>query len=102
MSSSLWREPLSGTIRQDTRVIGAICLPEDDVQDFIDQFNHCYGPLRMRIEPPSFMPLPRTALFPVGAARRRPLPSPQTPPTAPPSRSAPPSPPPPFDQRSGQ
>lgn len=78
MSSSLWREPLSGMIRQDSKVIGAICLPEEDVQEFIDQFNHCYGPLRMRIEPINLVPVPiATQLFPVGAAHRRPLRAPQ-------------------------
>ncbi len=67
MSSSLSREPLSGLIRQDKRVVGAICLPEEDLQKFIDQFNHCYGPLRMRIEPPRFIALPPSMLRPVGA-----------------------------------
>lgn len=79
MSSSLWREPLSGIIRQDAKVIGAIALPESDVQEFIDQFNHCYGPLRMRIEPPLFVPLPGTVgpVCPVGANHRRPFRPPQ-------------------------
>ncbi len=79
MSSSLWREPLSGTIRQDAKVIGAICLPESDVQEFIDQFNHCYGPLRMHIESPRFAPLPAVAgsICPVGANHRRPFRAPQ-------------------------
>jgi hypothetical protein len=48
--SSYQREPLTGIIRQESRVVGAICLPEEAPQDFIEQFNHCYGPLRMRIE----------------------------------------------------
>lgn len=78
MSSSFWREPLSGMIRQDSKVIGAICLPEVDVQEFIDQFNHCYGPLRMHIEPLSVMQLAAASqLYPVGAAHRRPLRPPQ-------------------------
>jgi hypothetical protein len=80
MSSSLWREPLSGTIRQDSKVIGAICLPEADVQEFIDQFNHCYGPLRMHIETPRFIPLPGMAsgpVCPVGSTHRRPFRAPQ-------------------------
>ena len=47
MSSSPWRGELSGTIRQDEKVIGSICLPEEHVQEFIDEFNHCYGPLRL-------------------------------------------------------
>lgn len=72
MSSSFWREPLTGTIRQDQKVIGGVCLPEADVQEFIEQFNHCYGPLGMKIEPPAFIPLTSPVLVPVGAARRRP------------------------------
>jgi hypothetical protein len=64
-------------IRQDKKIVGAICLPEEDVQDFIEQFNHCYGPLRMHIEPPQFVPLTAPALFPVGAGLRRPLRVPQ-------------------------
>lgn len=79
MSSSLWREPLSGVIRQDSKVIGAICLPESDVQEFIDQFNHCYGPLRLHIEPSRSVPLPAaaSAVCPVGATHRRPFRVPQ-------------------------
>jgi hypothetical protein len=49
--SSYEREPMTGLIRQDHRVVGSICLPEEDQQDFIDQFNNCYGPLRLHIEP---------------------------------------------------
>lgn len=79
MSSSIWREPLSGIIRQDAKVIGGICLPEADVQEFIEQFNHCYGPLRMHIEPPRYVPLPAAAgpVCPVGSTHRRPFRVPQ-------------------------
>ena len=70
MSSSPSREPLSGVIRQDAKVIGAICLPEEDPQDFIEQFNHCYGPMHMKIEPPVQLPLRAKALLPVGATVR--------------------------------
>lgn len=73
MSSSLWREPLSGTIRQDTKVVGAICLPEEDLQEFIEQFNNCYGPMRLHIDPPTYVPLAPPMLIPVGAEHRRPL-----------------------------
>lgn len=73
MSSSPGREPLSGTIRQDAKIVGAICLPEEDVQVFIEQFNHCYGPLGMRIEPPKDLPTPPGVLLPVGAGVRVPL-----------------------------
>ncbi len=43
MSSSYEREPLTGLIRQDNRIVGSICLPEEDPQEFIDDFNNCYG-----------------------------------------------------------
>ncbi len=49
--SSYEREPMTGHIRQDNRIVGSICLPEEDQQEFIDQFNNCYGPMRMHIEP---------------------------------------------------
>ncbi|MGN6543868.1 MAG: hypothetical protein ACTHK7_02380 [Aureliella sp.] len=69
MSSSYQREPMTGLIRQDNRFVGTICLPEEDQQEFIDQFNNCYGPLRLHIEP---MPPGRKAVAtrpvrPVGA-----------------------------------
>ncbi|QDV26222.1 hypothetical protein [Aureliella helgolandensis] len=73
MSSSPPREPLSALIRQDTKVVGAICLPEEDVQEFIDQFNNCYGPMRMCIERPKFGPKAPAVLIPVGANFRKPL-----------------------------
>jgi hypothetical protein len=72
MSSSISREPLAGTIRQNQRIVGAICLPEEDLQEFIEQFNNCYGPMQLHIDPPAFMPLTSPALFPVGATHRRP------------------------------
>ena len=71
MSSSLSREPLTGVIRQDAKVVGAICLPEDAEQDFIEQFNHCYGPLRLHIESAGLPESPPTMIVPVGAAVRR-------------------------------
>jgi hypothetical protein len=73
MSSSPSREPLSGVIRQDSKVIGAICLPDENPQEFIEQFNHCYGPMRMKIDPPAYLELIPTALLPVGAAVRDPF-----------------------------
>ena len=72
MSSSLWREPPSGTIRQGAKVVGAICLPEEHIQEFIEQFNRCYGPLSMHIEPPRALPL-RPIVYPVGAERHLPF-----------------------------
>lgn len=67
--SSYQREPMTGLIRQDNRLVGTICLPEEDQQEFIDEFNNCYGPLRLHIEP--LPPARRTAasrpVRPVGA-----------------------------------
>lgn len=76
MSSSPPREPLTGLIRQDAKVVGSICLPEEELQDFIEQFNHCYGPLGMCIEMLPGAPRPfRVAplIAPVGATFRQPL-----------------------------
>lgn len=73
MSSSPAREPLSGTIRQDKKVVGAICLPEADVQDFVDQFNHCYGPIGLHIDMPAHLPVQPAAILPVGACARTPI-----------------------------
>lgn len=50
--SSPSRQPLNGTIRKGCQVVGGICLPEKDVGLFIDQFNHCYGPLQLKIDEP--------------------------------------------------
>jgi hypothetical protein len=73
--SSPAREPLTGIIRQDRKIVGGICLPEENLGDFIDQFNHCYGPLKMRIEMP--VGLDRTGsdvpLLPVGAGMFNPF-----------------------------
>ena len=76
MSSSSNREPLTGVIRQDASVVGAICLPDAELQEFIEQFNHCYGSIGMRIEiPPGAAPTITgpTHRLPVGAAHRQPL-----------------------------
>jgi hypothetical protein len=76
MSSSLSREPLTGIIRQAAHVVGAICLPDEELQEFIEQFNHCYGSIGMRIEvPPCAAPLlaAPTRVLPVGAGHRQPL-----------------------------
>jgi hypothetical protein len=74
MSSSYQREPMTGVIRQDNRVVGTICLPEEDPQVFIDDFNNCYGPLRLHIEPlklPHLVPVPLRPVRPVGANYRK-------------------------------
>jgi hypothetical protein len=73
MSSSYAREPLSGLIRQGREIVGSICLPDEDPQEFIDHFNHCYGPLSLRIEANLALPKPPTPVLPVGAAYRSPL-----------------------------
>ena len=83
MSSSLSREPLTGVIRQDAKVVGAICLPEEAEQDFIEQFNHCYGPLRLHIESAGLPEASPTMIVPVGAALRCPLRPPAYPSKAP-------------------
>ncbi len=73
--SSYEREPMTGVIRQDNRVVGSICLPEEDQQEFIDQFNNCYGPLRLHIEPLPVAPgkpIPVRPVRPVGAVYKRP------------------------------
>lgn len=66
--SSYERDPMTGLIRQDHRVVGSICLPEEDQQEFIDQFNNCYGPLRLHIEP-----MPIAAVHPVAVRPIRPV-----------------------------
>lgn len=67
--SSYQREPMTGIIRQENRVVGSICLPEEDQQEFIDQFNNCYGPLSLHIEPIPCIetPVAARAIRPVGA-----------------------------------
>ncbi|MFO0923770.1 MAG: hypothetical protein U0905_14920 [Pirellulales bacterium] len=47
MSSGSERDPLFGIIIQSGRVVGALCIP-DAGADFIEEFNNCYGPLRMQ------------------------------------------------------
>ncbi|MCA9192627.1 MAG: hypothetical protein KDB03_12720 [Planctomycetales bacterium] len=71
MSSSIAREPLTGIVKQNQRVVGAICLPEEHVGEFIDQFNHCYGPLGMRVEVPGVVldHLGQRLVVPVGGSR---------------------------------
>ena len=73
--SSLNREPLTGTIRQGKKVVGGVCLPEEDTQEFIDQFNHLYGPAGLKIDQPPFLATcDRTQrLIPVGAGHYKPI-----------------------------
>ncbi|GIW99982.1 MAG: hypothetical protein KatS3mg111_3315 [Pirellulaceae bacterium] len=69
MSSSFDREPLTGVIRCQDKIVGGIALPTTDTQQFIDEFNHCYGPLNLHIDPPAFIPAVVRSLYPVGAYR---------------------------------
>lgn len=69
MSSSPSRDPLSGRIRQNNKFVGSICLPEEELAKFVEQFNRCYGPLQMRIDVPLVGQLSPQAVFPVGATR---------------------------------
>jgi hypothetical protein len=50
MSSGAQRDPLSGVIRQGTKVVGSIVIPEDP-EVFVREFNHCYGQLRLSVTP---------------------------------------------------
>lgn len=81
MSSSFWREPLTAIIRQENVVVGAICLPEEDIADFIEEFNYCYFSMRLWIEPLESDIVPKltatTGIRPIGAGYRRAA-SPQT------------------------
>ena len=57
------------------KVVGGVCLPEQDIQSFIDQFNHCYGPMGLKIDPPIFVQnsmMPKQ-LVPVGAGHFNPF-----------------------------
>jgi len=47
--SSYDRGPMNGVIRQANKIVGALCLSESS-QDFVEQFNRCYGALLMRAE----------------------------------------------------
>jgi len=47
-SSGSERDRPCGMIMQGNRVVGAICIPEGTNEEFIEQFNSCYGPLRMQ------------------------------------------------------
>jgi hypothetical protein len=80
MSSSSSREPLTGIIRQDANVVGAVCLPDEELQEFIEQFNHCYGSIGMRIEAPAGAPVIMNSdrILPVGATFRQSLKPPKS------------------------
>jgi|694.fasta_scaffold00289_30 hypothetical protein len=69
--SSPGRDPLNGILREGQRIVGAISLPDVDVSDFVEQFNHCYGPLKLNIDLPSGAKRPDAVQtrMPVGAVR---------------------------------
>ncbi len=46
-SSGSERERPDGIIVQGTKIVGSIYIP-DATEEFIDQFNNCYGPLKMQ------------------------------------------------------
>ena len=48
MSSGSERDPLCGIITQSGKIVGSICIPEEG-GDFIEEFNTCYGPMRLQI-----------------------------------------------------
>jgi hypothetical protein len=57
MSSGSDRECVKGVIRQGRKIVGAVSLPNaTDV--FIEQFNHCYGQLRLEVQNPVQPPIP--------------------------------------------
>ena len=47
MSSGSDRGHASGIIMQGKRVVGAVCIP-DASDAFIEQFNNCYGPMKLQ------------------------------------------------------
>lgn len=77
MSSSLQREPLTGIIRQGQKVVGGVALPEEGLQQFVDQFNHCYGPMGLKIDLPICVVAAESdkpkKLIPVGAGHYNPF-----------------------------
>lgn len=57
VSSGSERDRPCGVLRQGTRVVGCICMPEaSDI--FIKEFNHCYGQLRLEVSAP--VPSPKS------------------------------------------
>jgi hypothetical protein len=54
MSSGSERDRPNGILRQGTKVVGTIAMPDaSDV--FIQEFNHCYGQLRLEVSNPAPM-----------------------------------------------
>ena len=54
MSSISDRPPLNGIVKQGLKSVGSVVIPgmdgnSDEVDAFVEQFNDCYGPLKMRV-----------------------------------------------------
>lgn len=49
-SSQNQREPLDGLLVQDQQVVGGIYL-SNTPEVFVEQFNQCYGPMRLQVTP---------------------------------------------------
>jgi hypothetical protein len=48
MSSGSQRERPNGLLRQGSKVVGSVAMPELS-EVFIKEFNHCYGQLRLEV-----------------------------------------------------
>jgi hypothetical protein len=51
MSSGSERERPNGILRQGTKIVGCVAMPELS-EVFIQEFNHCYGQLRLEVSEP--------------------------------------------------
>lgn len=51
MSSGSERDRPCGVLRQGTKIVGCIAMPEES-EVFIQEFNHCYGQLRLEVSNP--------------------------------------------------
>ncbi|MEI7459436.1 MAG: hypothetical protein WCK15_08535 [Pirellula sp.] len=60
MSSGSERDRPCGVLRQGTKVVGCVCMP-DASEVFIKEFNHCYGQLRLELTQPILENLPTNA-----------------------------------------
>jgi hypothetical protein len=51
MSSGSERERPAGLLKQGNKVVGCVIIP-DASEVFIQEFNHCYGQLRLEVSEP--------------------------------------------------
>lgn len=51
MSSGSYRDRPHGLLRQGSKVVGSVAIPESS-EVFIKEFNHCYGQLRLEVSQP--------------------------------------------------